>query len=364
MQIKDVINILEELAPLAYAESFDNTGLLTGDQNAELTGILITHDTLEEVIDEAVAQNLNMIVSFHPIIFSGMKSITGKNYVERTVIKAIKNDIAIYAIHTALDNQYFGVSGILADKLGLQNQRVLIPQAKTLRQLVTYAPVAQAEEVRQALFNAGAGNIGNYEECSFNVEGTGTFKPKENARPFIGEIGKRQYEKEERISVIFPKHLQSRILQSLLEVHPYEEVAYEIMELLNDNREIGLGIVGELLKPVPELKFLQALKDQLFLECIRYSPLRNKPIQKVAILGGSGSFSIGAARVSGADVLITADIKYHEFYQSENQMIIADVGHFESESLTKSFLFEQLTEKIRNFAVVLSKINTNPVNYL
>ncbi len=364
MKIQEVIQILEENIPLQYAEDFDNVGLLVGNPDTDLKGILITHDTLEEVVAEAIAKKLNMIVSFHPIIFSGLKSLTGKNYVERVVMKAVKHDIAIYAMHTALDNQHFGVSGVLANRLGLQNQRVLLPQNKTLRQLVTYVPLAAAEKVRQALFEAGAGKIGNYAECSFNVKGIGTFKALDGANPFVGKIGQRHAEEEERISVVFPKHLQSTVIKNLIKAHPYESVAYELFELLNDNPDIGLGIIGELSEAVPEISYLKQLKKDLNLSCIRHSALRGKPIRKIAVLGGSGSFAIDAAKASGADLYITSDIKYHEFYKAEKQMVIADIGHFESEQYTKLFLFEQLTKKIRNFAVALSEINTNPINYL
>ncbi len=364
MKIKQLITEIESLIPLNYAEDFDNVGLLVGNSEQEISGVLISHDTTEKVVEEAIEKGMNFILSFHPIIFKGLKTITGKNYVERVVMKAIKKDIAIYAIHTALDNRSFGVSGILADKLGLENQKVLLPQSKTLRQLVTYAPVSDAENIRQVLFDAGAGNIGKYSECSFNVKGIGTYKAKDGANPHIGKIGKRQEEPEERISIIFPKHLQSKILQSLFEKHPYEEVAYEIFELQNNNQEIGLGIIGELKNDVDEQVYLKFLKEKLQLQCIRHSNLRKKPIKKIAILGGSGAFAINAAKGSGADIYITSDIKYHEFYQGENQMVIADIGHFESEQYTKLFLYEQLTKKIRNFAVALSETNTNPINYL
>ena len=364
MKIKELIKEIESFIPLKYAESFDNVGLLVGHPENKISGVLIAHDTTEEVIDEAISKGSNFILSFHPIIFKGLKKLTGENYVEKIVMKAIKNDIAIYAIHTALDNQSFGVSGILADKIGLKNQRVLIPQADTLRQLVTYSPITEAEKIRQALFEAGAGKIGKYEECSFNIKGLGTYKPIPGAEPYIGEIGKRQEEPEERISVIFPKHLEKKILKKLFENHPYEEVAYEIFKLENDNQEIGLGIIGELEKQEGEMKFLKNLKEKLQLKCIRYSNLRGKEINKVAVLGGSGAFAIENAKHSGADIYITSDIKYHEFYQGEKEMIIADIGHFESEQYTKLVLYEQLTKKIRNFAVVLSETNTNPINYL
>jgi len=364
MKANELIKTIEQLAPLQYAEDFDNVGLLVGNPEDEVSGVLITHDTTEEVIDEAIAKGTNFILSFHPIIFKGLKKITGKNYVERVVMKALKNDILIYAIHTALDNQHMGVSGILATKLGLKNQKILVPQAHTLKQLVTYAPIAEAEKIRTVLFEAGAGKIGNYEECSFNVEGIGTFKPIEGADPYIGKIGKRQEEPEERISVIFPTHLENKILAKLMAHHPYEEVAYEIFQLENQNQEIGLGIIGEIENPMNELDFLYFLKEKLDLSCIRHSNLRGEKIRKVAVLGGSGAFAIQNAKSSGADIYITSDIKYHEFYQGEKQMIIADVGHFESEQYTKLFLYEQLTKKIRNFAVVLSETNTNPINYL
>lgn len=364
MKIKQVIQEIEKIAPLAYAEDFDNVGLLVGNSDDDAKGVLIAHDVLENVIDEAIEKNANLIVSFHPIIFKGLKKLNGKNYVERVVMKAIKNNIAIYAIHTALDNQYFGVSGILAKKLGLQNRRVLLPQQKTLRQLVTYVPIADAEKLRHSLFDAGAGKIGKYEACSFNVQGTGSYKPTEGANPYIGRVGKHHRESEERISVIFQKHLQSEILDALFDAHPYEEVAYEIFEILNDNQEIGLGIIGSLPETAEELEFLKQLKKDLNLGCIRHSKLIGKPIKKIAVLGGTGAFAIEKARRAGADIYITADVKYHEFYQGENQMIIADVGHFESEQFTKSFLFDFLTKKFSNFAVALSATKTNPINYL
>ncbi len=363
MQIREVIQLIEQDIPLSYAEDFDNVGLLTGNPEATLKGVLITHDAIEPVIDEAIAKDLNFIVSFHPILFKGIKSLTGKNYVEKALIKALKNDIAIYAIHTALDNQSFGVSGLLAKHLGLLNTRVLIPQSGTLRQLVTYVPIADAEKVRQNLFKAGAGTIGKYDQCSFNIQGTGTYRPLESAQPYLGEIGQRHVESEERISVIFPRHLQAEIVKHLLMSHPYEEVAYEVFTLENNHPEIGMGIIGELPVPVDEEAYLKTLKTTLNLSCIRHSALRGKPLKKVAVLGGSGSFGIDMAKAAGADIYITSDLKYHDFFRGESQMILADVGHYESEQYTKMFLFEQLTKKIRNFAVALSEINTNPINY-
>lgn len=363
MKIKHIIQKIEQLSPLAYAEDFDNVGLLVGDVETKVTGVLVTLDTLESVVDEAIAKECNLIVSFHPIIFSGLKSITGKNYVERVVLKAIRNDIAIYSMHTALDNSFYGVNAGICDALGLEQRNILIPQKNPIRKLVTYVPTEQAESLREALFEVGAGRIGNYSECSFNLEGKGTFKAGAKANPTIGEINKQHTEGETQIGVLFPKHLQSKVLATLQSTHPYEEVAYEIYVLENKHQEIGLGMIGTLSKPMEESEFLSFLKEAMQTDCIRHSQFTGKPIEKVAVLGGSGAFAIDAAKAAGADAFVSADFKYHDFFKAENQIVLADIGHFESEQYTKTLLFEYLTKKIPNFAIILSQINTNPIKY-
>lgn len=363
MKLFQITNELEKLAPLAYAEDFDNVGLLVGDVNAEVSKILITLDTTEEVVREAIDKGVNLIVSFHPIIFSGMKKLTGKNYVERAVQLAIKNDINIYATHTALDNSQFGVNHQICKQLNLINTEILIPQNNTLLHLVTYVPKDKAGQLRNALFAAGAGGIGEYDNCSFNIDGTGTFRASEKANPYVGEIGETHFEDEVRISLIFNKHLKNQILKSLKENHPYEEVAYEIFSLENTNQTIGIGMVGELEKEMNEYDFLNYLKEKMQSKIVRHSKLLNKPIKKVAVLGGSGSFAIGNAKRAGADVFITADLKYHNFFEAENEILLADVGHYESEQFTKNLLTAYLSEKFPNFAVLNSEINTNPVHY-
>jgi dinuclear metal center YbgI/SA1388 family protein len=363
MTIKEVTDILEEFAPLAYAEDFDNVGLLIGNHKSEVSGILVTLDTLENVVDEAIETNCNLIVSFHPIIFSGLKKITGKNYVERVVLKAIKNNIAIYAIHTALDNTPYGVNGKIGDVLGLTNTKILIPQKNTLRKLTTYVPVEHQESLKGALFLAGAGDIGNYSHCSFSMEGKGTFKANEKANPTVGEIGKIHTENEVMVSCVFDKEKENMIIKSLKGNHPYEEVAYEIVTLNNTNPYIGIGLVGELKESMSETSFLEMLKIKMKTPVVRHTKLLDKPIQKVAVLGGSGAFAIGAAKAAGADVFITADVKYHQFYEAENQIVIADIGHFETEQFTKILLVDYLTKKIPNFAVRLSESITNPIKY-
>jgi len=363
MKIKDTLAILEEMAPLGYAESFDNVGLLVGEANANLTGVLVCHDALESVIDEAIAKNCNLIVCFHPILFSGLKKITGKNYVERAVIKAIKNDVAIYAVHTALDNHKNGVNKIFCDALGIENSKVLIPKQNYIQKLVTYTVPDNAEKLRNSLFDAGAGNIGNYEDCSFSSQGIGTYMGNENSNPEVGSQFEYVEAKEIKIEVTFEKHLQSKIIKALFSNHVYEEIAYEIYNLENEHQNIGLGRVGSLKNELSESEFMQFVSEKLDCKGIRHSNFLGKPIKKVAVLGGSGSYAIKNAIASGADAYLTADLKYHQFYEAENLILLADIGHFESERFTKNYIVDYLKEKITNFAIILSQENTNPVKY-
>jgi dinuclear metal center YbgI/SA1388 family protein len=371
MKIKEILPILEEMAPLAYAEDFDNVGLLVGDSNTEATGILVCHDALENVIDEAITKKCNLVVCFHPIIFSGLKKITGKNYVERSVVKAIKNNIAIYAVHTALDNHKQGVNKIFADALGLKNTKILIPKQNFIQKLVTFTIPENVETLRNALFEAGAGKIGNYEDCSFNSKGIGTYMGNEDSNPEIGERFEFVENEEIKIEVTFEKQLQPKVLKALFTNHVYEEVAYEIYELQNTHQNIGLGMIGELKTPMNENDFLTFVKNKMQCGVIRHSILLGKPIKKVAVLGGSGSFAISNAKQAGADIFLTADLKYHNFYEAENQLVLADIGHFESERFTKNYIVDFLKKKILNFApdlpvgrIILSEENTNPVKYL
>ena len=364
MKIKEIITVLEEMAPLAYAEDFDNIGLLIGNKDTETSGILVCHDALENVIEEAITKNCNLVVCFHPILFSGLKKITGANYVERALIKAIKNDIAIYAVHTALDNHSKGVNHIFAKALGLKDIKILIPKQNYIRKLITYTIAENAEEVRNALFDAGAGTIGNYENCSFNSQGIGTYMGNENSNPEVGERFEFVENNEIKIEITFEKHLESKILKALFKHHAYEEVAYEIYELQNKHQNIGLGAIGTLEKPMTESDFLNLVKEKMQAPSIRHTNFLGKTIQKVAVLGGSGSFAIKNAIQAGADAFLTADLKYHNFYEAENQLLLADIGHFESERYTKNYIVDFLQKKIPNFAIILSEENTNPVKYL
>ncbi|RDK84670.1 Nif3-like dinuclear metal center hexameric protein [Marinirhabdus gelatinilytica] len=363
MIVQDVITILNEYAPLPYAEDFDNTGLLVGDTSSVLTGVLVTLDTLETVVDEAIENNCNLIVSFHPIIFSGLKKLTGKTYVERTVQKAIKNDISIFAIHTALDNSWNGVNAKMCDVLGLKNRNILLPKTQVIQKLTTFVPSGSVDKVRNALFKTGAGNIGNYSHCSFSIEGKGSFKGEEGSEPTLGQKGELRFEVETQIGITFSKHLRSKVLKALFAAHPYEEVAHEITTLENTNQHLGMGMLGELEEEVPEKDFLALVKSTFKTGCVRHSGLNSKMIKRVAVLGGSGSFAIKAAKAQGADAFVSSDFKYHDFFQAEDKILLCDVGHYESEQYTKELLVDVLTKKITNFAVVLSQTNTNPISY-
>ncbi len=364
MQIKHITQFIESIAPLSFQESYDNCGLIVGRQEDEISGVLITLDITEEIVDEAISRKLNLIVAHHPIIFGGLKKLNGKNYIERCVAKAIKNDIAIYAAHTNLDGVFGGVNSKICEKLQLQNCRMLIPMQNFLKKLVTFVPVNDSEKVRQALFAAGAGNIGNYDSCSFSQSGLGSFKGNDQTNPYIGEKNQLHFEEETRIETIFPKHIQNKVIQALLEAHPYEEVAYDIYPLENDFTQGGTGMIGELAEPMNELVFLKNLKEIFNCRVIKHTQLLGKPIKKVAVCGGSGSSFLNKAIAQNADIYISGDFKYHQFFDAEQQIIIADIGHYESEQFTKEVFYELLTKKFPKFAVHLSEISTNPVNYL
>jgi dinuclear metal center YbgI/SA1388 family protein len=363
MNISAIINVFETIAPPSLQESYDNAGLITGDRNAECTGVLVTLDSTEEVVMEAVARGCNLVVAHHPIVFSGLKKIDPAHYVGRAVIAAIRHNIAIYAIHTNLDNVIGGVNGKMAAMLKLARIRILSPATAQLRKLVTFVPNEYLEPVRSALFAAGAGHIGNYDECGFYSPGTGSFRAREGADPFVGEKDVRHYEAETRVELVYPVHREGLLVKALKQAHPYEEVAYDLLPIQNQDPGTGAGLVGELASPVEEKEFLQMLSRVFGLRVIRHTPLRARPVQTVALCGGAGSFLISKALAAGADVFITSDVKYHEFFEADGRMVIADIGHYESEQFTVNLLFDLLQEKFPNFAVLKSGVETNPVQY-
>jgi len=363
-KIRQITGIIEEFAPLSYQESYDNAGLQVGNPDAGVESALVCIDVTEAIVDEAIALGAGLIVAHHPLIFGGLKRLTGASYVERTVMKAISHNIAIYAAHTNLDAMAHGVNRVICDKIGLTNTRILSPARNELVKLVTYVPVAHTDKVRDAIFEAGAGCIGNYDCCSYNIEGYGTFRANGDAHPFVGQKGGLHREAESRLETVLPSAMQGRVLKAMLEAHPYEEVAYDIFKLENSYLEVGSGMIGQLATPVDELTFLQHVKEQFGCKVIKHTALLNRTVQKVAVCGGSGSFLMRTAMSHKADVFVTADVKYHDFFNTENQIVVADIGHYESEKFTKELIRDIIRKKMITFAVHLTGINTNPINYL
>lgn len=363
MKLFDITSYLESIAPTPLQESYDNVGLIVGSYDLEVKGALICLDCTESVIDDAIAKGCNLVIAHHPIVFSALKRLNGSNYVERTVIKAIKNDIAIYAIHTNLDNVDRGVNKKIADLIGLENCRVLDPKSETLQKLVTFVPTAQASQVLEALFKAGAGQIGNYDQCSFSVKGTGSFRPNDQAQPFIGSAGNLQHQEESRLEVLIPKHLSKTILDALFTAHPYEDVAHYLQALENVHQEIGAGMIGQLGTKMAFDTFITHLKKSMNLNVIK-STTPTSHVARVAVCGGSGSFLLNKAKAAEADVFISSDFKYHEYFDADGEITVLDIGHYESERFTIDLLFDLLSENFPSFALLKTEVDTNPVKYL
>jgi len=363
MKLKDIIAVFEEHSPFSIQESYDNSGIQYGNPDENVNRGLVCLDITEATIDEAVSKKCDLIISHHPLIFGGMKSITGRHYTERVLVKAIKNDIRIVSVHTNLDSTSAGVNAILAQKIGLTDLKILDQRGELLKKLVTFCPVDHADAVRTAIFKAGAGQIGEYDCCSYNIEGLGSFRAGAAANPFVGAKGEVHFEKEVRIETILPAWLQSRIVDAMMAAHPYEEVAYDLYPLDNKFEKVGMGMIGVLENPMGETDFLQLLRQSLGSGCIRHSTLLDKAIKRVAICGGSGSFLRNKALALGADAFVTADVKYHDFFDVQGKLLMADVGHYESEQFTKEILCEIVTEKFTNFALLISDLDTNPVRY-
>lgn len=363
MKIRSVINVIESYAPLQLQESYDNSGLQAGDPNAEASRALICLDITEAVVREAIEKKCQLIISHHPLIFEGLKQISPSSATGRIIAEAIRHNITIYTAHTNLDNAPGGVSKAMADRLGLINQKILSPKKDYLHKLVTFCPVSHADSIRTALFKAGAGHIGNYDCCSYNTEGTGTFKGLENTKPFVGKKGSIHHEKEIRIETIFPAHLEKTIISALLAAHPYEEAAFDLYPLKNSFPAAGSGMTGDLKKALTETQFIRLIKQTFKTGCIRHSSFTGKPIKKIALCGGSGGFLVGEAMKAGADAYLSGDIKYHDFFKPEGKMLLADIGHYESEQYTKQLLYSILNKKLPTFALLLSEQDRNPVNY-
>jgi len=364
MKIKEIVSALERFAPLPLQDGFDNAGLQIGLTDAETTGALLCLDVTEAVIDEAIMLGCNLVISHHPLIFKGYKSITGRDYVEKCIMKAIKNDIVVYSAHTNLDNAQGGVNYKIAEKIGLKNLIFLSEKEDALLKLVTFVPLSHSEDVRKALFNAGCGNIGNYDSCSYAIKGEGTFRAGKDANPFCGNIGELHKEEELRIETILPVFKKSAVLKALIQAHPYEEPAFDFYQLKNSWAQAGSGIVGELETAETELDFLKRIKKLFEVDCLRHNKLSGRLIQRVALCGGAGAFLLPQAIAVDADVFITGEIKYHDYFGHESDILLAEIGHYESEQYTKEIFYSIIKELFPSVELYSSKINTNPIKYL
>jgi dinuclear metal center YbgI/SA1388 family protein len=364
MKIKDIKKVIEDFAPVSLQESYDNAGLIIGDPEAEAKGAIVTLDVTEQVIDECIKLGFNLILAHHPLIFKGLKKIGPGDVTGRLVTKCIRHNIAVYAAHTNLDNVADGVNRIICDKLGLRNVGILSARKDQLRKLVVFCPEKEAPQVRDAVFKAGAGHIGNYDQCSFNAPGQGSFRALAGADPFVGNINELHFENEIRTEFIYPCFKESAIIAAMKKAHPYEEVAYDIYPLHNTGAGVGSGMTGHLDTPEDAIRFLERVKKTFGSGCIKHTKIIKKQILKVAVCGGSGSFLISEAIKTGADIFLSSDIKYHDFFEADNRIVIADIGHYESEQFTKELLMNLVKKNFSTFAVQISGVNTNPVNYL
>jgi dinuclear metal center YbgI/SA1388 family protein len=362
----EVEQLFAEIAPISLAEGYDNVGLLVGSPSTEVTGVLTCLEVTEEVLDEAIENGFNLIVAHHPILFKGIKRLTGKGYVEKILLKAIKADIGIIAVHTNIDNAENGVSYQLAELLGLQGIEVLQPIAGKLGMLTTFSPVAGVPKILDALFTAGAGHIGKYAECAFRLNGLGSFKPLEGSKPKVGKIDELSLVQEQRLELIYPIYLEKKIFEALKGNHEFEEVAYYCTPTNNIWRQIGAGAIGELITPEPLSKVLDRIKKSLGIEHLRYSSpkkFETDLISKIAVGGGTCSFLIGPAKAAKADLLLTSDLKYHEWFEAEDALSLVDVGHYESEIHIAQHFANFIRKKMPNIAVRLTTVTTNPVKH-
>lgn len=364
MKVREILESLEHFAPLPLQDSFDNAGLQVGVTEVEATGTLLCLDVTEAVVDEAISLGFNLIISHHPLIFKSCKSITGKDYIGRCIFKAIKNDIVIYSAHTNLDNVVKGVNAKMAEKIGLKNIRILSARNDALLKLVVYVPSEYVGSVREALFAAGCGCIGQYDSCSYSCEGKGTFRPLEGTRPFCGVIGKLHTASEVRVETILPAHCKADVLQVLLDNHPYEEPAFDFYPVRNDWSQVGAGVVGELEKPMECRDFLWKVKQTFGVECIRHNGFNDRKIATVALCGGAGAFLIPQALHGKADAFVTGEIKYHEYFGYENDILLVQAGHYESERYTIELFSEVLGKSFPGLRIRQTECNTNPIKYL
>jgi dinuclear metal center YbgI/SA1388 family protein len=364
IRIREIVRHLEQVAPLAYQDDYDNAGLVVGDASAAVTGVLICLDVTEALLLEAKTKKCNLIIAHHPIIFRSIRQLTGKNHLERCIIYAVRNNIAVYTLHTNFDNVARGVNLQIAQALGLGNLSILLPKPGTLSQLTAFVPRAFIDSALHALHAAGAGYLSDYAHCDLAITRIGSPKPTSTANPHLGIAEESEKGKERKIEVVFPKHLEKPVLRALRASCPHEEVAYYLHDIRNTDARVGAGMIGELSASLSSRAFLEYLKAKMNLAYLRHTELIDRPIKCVAVCGGSGSFLIEEAILKQADALVTADVKYHDFFKAENQILVVDAGHYESEIGTKKLIHTLLSEKFTSIAMLQCETVTNPIHYL
>ena len=363
MKVKEITNAIEAVAPLYLQESWDNSGMQVGNPDSEVTGVLLCTDVREEILDEAIKRGSNLIISHHPLLFRGLKKIVGRTYQERIVALAIKHDITIYCAHTNMDCAVGGVNFKMAEKLGMKNVCVLDPQQGTQRKIVVFVPTEAVAEVEKAMCDAGAGRLGNYDNCSYSMSGEGHYRALDGAEPWAGKVGERHSEPEVRLEMLVHNALCGRVVAAMIKAHPYEEPAFDIIAIENGDKYAGLGVIGDV-EPQDARAFLEKVKNAFEVETLRYSGILDRNVRRIAMCGGAGAEFAGLAMSKGADVYITGDMKYHEFQGNEERIILVDIGHYESEHFTKEIFYDIISKKNPNFAVDFADTEKNQVNYL
>lgn len=363
LPLKTLLAGLEQWVPFVWQENYDNAGLILGDPNQQIRKALVCFDVTPEVVDEAVRNEADLILSHHPAIFKGIKRINPASRLGYMLKQSLCHDIAWCALHTNLDNTLSGVNSWLCEHLGLQEVRPLVPLQGIYGKLQVYVPEAYAEKLRQALAEAGCGAGTKYDTCSYTSRGEGRFRAGSQAHPFTGRIGELHCEAECKIECLYPLHKTRQVLDVLRTNHPYEEPAFDLLPLQNEAVEQGAGAIGILPETMQERELLDKLKELTGVHCIRHSGFQGRRIKKIALCGGSGGSFIANACGQKADVYITGDLKYHDFTDTEPGTWLVDIGHFESEKFAMELIFRFIRKNFPNFAVSISEQAKNPVSF-
>ncbi|MBI4536287.1 MAG: Nif3-like dinuclear metal center hexameric protein [Ignavibacteriae bacterium] len=368
MTVREIQDVIEHWAPREIAWGQDNVGLQIGNPASRLLGILIALDVTEKIITEARRHRANLIISHHPLLFKAPRSITPRNQVGRCIDALVKSGIALYSAHTNLDFAHGGTSWAIAEALGLTAVDFLYKPYKVQRKIVTFVPTDHVDRVAVAMAEAGAGRIGNYDNCSFRMLGTGTFKANERANPVVGSKNVLEKVAETRLEMVVDQWLVPGVLKALKQAHPYEEVAHDVYPTENESDAFGMGIIGMLVRPMTLKSLLALIKKKLGARALRCTGSLNHKVSRIAACGGSGSELLDEAVRARADAFITADVKYHTFHDANGRIALIDAGHYETEHLVVQTMAKKLAQEMRRMRihvpVFASRTSTNPIVYV